>query len=115
MQAADARRLALSLPEAVERDHHGIPSFRLGTKIFATLPDAGHLHVMLAADDVPAALAAVGPAGEELWWGRKLCGVRLDLGRLDRRRLDPLLRQAWRRVAPKRLLRLLDEPPGRRP
>jgi hypothetical protein len=33
----DARFLALSLPEAVELDHHGRPSFRVGGKIFATL------------------------------------------------------------------------------
>lgn len=42
-----ARRLALSLPEATEEDHHGMPSFRVRSKIFATVPDAQHLHVML--------------------------------------------------------------------
>jgi hypothetical protein len=31
-----ARHLALGLPEAVEQDHHGRPSFRVGGKIFAT-------------------------------------------------------------------------------
>ena len=31
-----ARRLALALPDAVEEDHHGRPSFRVGGKIFAT-------------------------------------------------------------------------------
>jgi hypothetical protein len=34
-----ARRFALSLPEAVEQDHHGRPSFRVAGKIFATLWD----------------------------------------------------------------------------
>jgi hypothetical protein len=34
---AEARAVALSLPEAVEQDHHGRPSFRVGGKIFATL------------------------------------------------------------------------------
>jgi hypothetical protein len=29
-----ARRLALGLPEAVEQDHHGRPSFRVAGKIF---------------------------------------------------------------------------------
>jgi len=33
----EARALALSLPEAVEQDHHGRPSFRVDGKIFATL------------------------------------------------------------------------------
>ena len=32
-----ARQLALDLPEAVEQDHHGRPSFRVAGKIFATL------------------------------------------------------------------------------
>jgi predicted DNA-binding protein (MmcQ/YjbR family) len=33
----DIRRLALACPGAVEADHHGIPSFRVGGKIFATI------------------------------------------------------------------------------
>lgn len=43
----EARQLALALPEAVEQDHHGRPSFRVGGKIFATLWDAEHMNVML--------------------------------------------------------------------
>ena len=42
-----ARRLALALPEAVEQDHHGRPSFRVAGKIFATLWDEEHMNVML--------------------------------------------------------------------
>ena len=33
----DIRRLALALPEAIESDHHGMPSFRVKGRIFATL------------------------------------------------------------------------------
>jgi predicted DNA-binding protein (MmcQ/YjbR family) len=33
----DIRRLALALPEAVEADHHGMPSFRVRGKIFSTI------------------------------------------------------------------------------
>ena len=32
-----ARSLALGLPETIEQDHHGRPSFRVAGKIFATL------------------------------------------------------------------------------
>ena len=32
-----ARQIALSLPEAIEQDHHGRPSFRANGRIFATL------------------------------------------------------------------------------
>ena len=37
MTAGEARSLALSFEGAVEQDHHGRPSFRVGGKIFATL------------------------------------------------------------------------------
>ena len=47
MTSDEARSLALELPEAVEQDHHGRPSFRVGGKIFATLWDAEHMNVML--------------------------------------------------------------------
>ena len=43
----EARALALSLPEAVEQDHHGRPSFRVGGKIFATLWSEERMNVML--------------------------------------------------------------------
>ncbi|HZY39845.1 MAG TPA: MmcQ/YjbR family DNA-binding protein [Mucilaginibacter sp.] len=32
-----ARQMALSLPGAIEQDHHGRPSFRANNRIFATL------------------------------------------------------------------------------
>jgi hypothetical protein len=32
-----ARQLALALPGAIEQDHHGRPSFRANSRIFATL------------------------------------------------------------------------------
>ena len=32
-----ARQIALSLPGAIEQDHHGRPSFRANNRIFATL------------------------------------------------------------------------------
>jgi hypothetical protein len=43
----EARDVALSLPEAVEQDHHGRPSFRVGGKIFATLWSDERINVML--------------------------------------------------------------------
>src|SRR5690349_7953723 len=46
------RKLALALPEAVEQDHFGRPSFRVRGRIFATLPDSEHLNVMIDAFDV---------------------------------------------------------------
>jgi hypothetical protein len=52
------RRLALFplLPEAVELDHHGRPSFRVGGKIFATLWNEGRMNVMLDEGGIPTAV-----------------------------------------------------------
>jgi len=37
MDIETARQMALSLPGVVEKDHFGIPSFRVNNRIFATL------------------------------------------------------------------------------
>ena len=99
----DARRIALALPEAVEQDHHGKPSFRVAGKIFATLWDEQHLNVML---DEPGILTAVqdNPAiCSEVMWGKRLAAVRVDLGVADESLLADLLADAWERRAPARL------------
>src|SRR5262249_25605274 len=100
---AEARRLALALPETTEEDHHGIPSFRVRNKIFATVPDGRHVRVMLDADATRAAVSDDPRAFEELWWGRKLSGVTVTLASADHRRVTELLEDGWRRIAPKRL------------
>src|ERR671923_90814 len=53
MTADEFRRMALSLPEAVEGAHMGHADFRVGGKIFATLgyPTAGFGVVMLTPQD----------------------------------------------------------------
>ncbi len=100
MNADDARRLALSEPEAHEVDHHGFPSYRVDGKIFATLPDGEHLHVMVAEDEIRA-LAAEQPATyEEKWWGKRLSCVRVNLDRADPTEVAELLADAWLRKAP---------------
>ena len=100
---AEARRLALALPETTEEDHHGIPSFRVRNSIFATVPDGQHVRVMLDADATQAAVSDDPDAFAELWWGKKLSGVTVTLASADHRRMIELLEDGWRRVAPKRL------------
>jgi hypothetical protein len=99
-----ARRLALALPEAVEQDHHGRPSFRVGGKIFATQWDEQHVNVMLDEDGVRTAVHAEPEACEEVRWGKRLAAVRVDLNRVDEKTLANLLADAWEGKAPKRLL-----------
>ena len=114
---AAARRLALSFPEVTKQDHHGMPSFRVQGKIFLTVPDPRHLHVMLDAFLTHAAVGTHPAACEELWWGKRLSGVRIDLRHADRDMLADLLEEAWQRRAPKRLRDALkrERPEGPRP
>ncbi len=91
----DARRVALSLPEAAEQDHHGRGSFRVRGKIFATVPDAGHLNVFIDVNEVAGVVAEWPDACAELWWGKQLRGVHVNLDHAD-----PARRAARRRLAP---------------
>jgi hypothetical protein len=99
------RRLALALPEVVEADHHGRPSFRVAGRIIATLPDPQTVNVMVDGDLAQAAAAARPDAVQLLWWGKKLSGVRVDLAAAPEAVVADLLELAWRRRAPARLRR----------
>ncbi len=98
--AADARALALALPEAVEQPHHDRVSFRVHGKIFATVPDDTHWNVMVGEDEIRAAAAADPRACELLWWGKKLSAVRVHLATVDAAHFAELLTDAWRGKAP---------------
>jgi hypothetical protein len=99
----DARRAALSLPEAVEQDHHGRPSFRVVGKIFATLWDAEHMNVMLDEPGILTAVEAQPTICSKVMWGKRLAAVRVDLRAADESLLADLLADAWERKAPARL------------
>lgn len=101
----EAIDLALALPGTSVRDHHGIPSLRVQDKIFATVPDEWHLRVMAGEGEILAAVAEDADACSEFWWGSRLAAVLVDLRLVDRRPLEELLGEAWRRRAPRRLVR----------
>jgi hypothetical protein len=106
----EARRIALALPEAVEQDHHGRPSFRVAGKIFATLWDERHLNVML---DEPGILTAVQSRPDvcaERRWGKRLAAVQVDLARASAELVAELLADAFEHKAPRRLV---DKRPAR--
>jgi hypothetical protein len=100
----EARDIALSLPEAVEQDHHGRPSFRVGGKIFATLWSDERMNVMLDEGGILTAVDSAPDACEQVWWGKKPAAVGVSLARVDRRFLGELLADAWEQKAPRRLL-----------
>jgi hypothetical protein len=100
-----ARRMALALPEAIERDHHGRPSFRVAERIIATLWDERHMNVMLDECGILSAVQATPDACSELWWGKRLTAVQVDLTHAAPALVGELLADAWERRAPRRLLR----------
>ena len=102
MTADEARRLALSLPEATEQNHHGRPSFRVSGKIFATLWDERHMNVMLDQAGIVTAVQDHAWCAER-WWGKQLAAVSVELERADPAALAELVADAWEGKAPKRL------------
>ena len=109
MRLTEARRFALSLPEASEEPHFDLSSFRVRGKIFATVPpDEAHLHIFVDEAEARATVAEDPAAFEELWWGKQLRGVRVNLVVADAARVCELLEESWRRKAPKRLVAARD-------
>jgi len=103
------RRFALSLPETTEEPHFDKWSARVLGKIFVTAPtDGKHVHVFVDEDQTAAAIASKPAAFEELWWGKKLSGVRVVLAAADASAVFALVEMAWRRKAPRRLVASLD-------
>jgi hypothetical protein len=92
------------MPEAVEQDHHGRPSFRVGGKIFATLWSDDRMNVMLDEGGILTAVDGAPDACEQVWWGKRLAAVGVTLSRVDRDFLRDLLADAWEQKAPQRLL-----------
>lgn len=111
VRAAEFRRLALSLPTAVEAAHMGHADFRVGGRIFATLghPSPQFAVVMLTPQDQdllvhahPAMFAPV--AGK---WGASGSTV-VVLGKARVNVVATALEAAWRRRAPKHVIAEFD-------
>lgn len=104
--AAQMRKLALSLPETEERSHFQQPDFRVRNKIFAGLYENETQGVLKLPPELQAALIdsypnvffpAAGAWGRSGWTRVQLASAKLDV-------LRPLVREAWRLIAPKTLL-----------
>ena len=100
------RELACALPEVEEKSHFGQPDFRVRGKIFAGLsPDEKRgtlklpleLQAMLLDSKPQAFSPAAGAWGRSGW-------TYVTLAKLEAGAAPELLREAWRQVAPKKLL-----------
>ena len=100
MTEDDVRGMALALPGTSEAPHHERTSFRVGGRIFATMPpDGDSVNVLLDEEEARAAAEQSPGWVELLWWGRRLSGVRVDLAQADADVLGELLEDAYRRRA----------------
>lgn len=99
MTPDDARRLALELPDVLERPHHGFPSFRTGSKgrIFATMPTDDVLRLMLEEESIREAVARWAWCREG-WWGTNLSTVEVLLPDADAVVVTELLDEAHARA-----------------
>ena len=104
MSAVQFRKIALSLPDAVEGAHQGHADFRAGKRVFATLgyPDKEWGMVKLTPERQSVLVAAEPemfrpvPGG----WG-KHGSTNVRLAKADATTLRSALTQAWSNVAPK--------------
>jgi hypothetical protein len=110
---ATFRRVALSLPEAVEGAHMGHADFRVGGKIFATLgaPDESFGAVMLTPEQQRAFVETYPEAFVPVKGGWGLRGAtNVILKGASEKTLRPALVAAWRNRAPKQLVLPEEEP-----
>jgi hypothetical protein len=107
----EVRRIALALPEAEERITWETDiTFRVRDRIFAIGGEGADRVSIKASLETQAELLEMDPAtfGKSAYVGR-FGWITVDLRRVDPDLLVSLLRDAWRRTAPKRLAATLEE------
>jgi hypothetical protein len=105
-RASEWRKLALSLPEAEEKSHFGQVDFRVRNKIFAGLDPNETRGVLKLRPEVQSLLIDAKPklfSPASGAWGRA-GWTHVDVAEIEVGALADLLREAWRLVAPKKLL-----------
>ena len=104
ISVATARRIALSMPEAEEGQHHGHPDFRVKNKIFATLwPKEARAVVKLSpAEQRDLLKSSPGVFSTNAWSHQGWTNVHLP--RITEERFREIVDRSWRRLAPKRLI-----------
>lgn len=79
-------------------------------------PEKDRVHIFVDEHDARAAVSENPSVFEELWWGKRLSGLRVNLKAADRDAVYELIEEAWRRKAPKKLIAARDVkksgPPG---
>ena len=113
VSVATARTIALSMPEAEERQHHGHPDFRVRNKIFATLwPKEARAVVKLSLPEQSELLKSSPHIFSTNAWSRH-GWTNVHLKDIAASRFRTIVESAWRGVAPKRLVAEHDERRGK--
>ena len=103
MQLDDVRRMAMALRATTESPHHHYTSFRVRGRIYATAPaEGGSLHVFVDEEDRDRMVKIDPSTYAILRWGKKVVGLRVELGSANADDVGALLRIAWERKAGKR-------------
>jgi len=107
----DFRKLALSLPETVEQEHHGHPDFRIGGKIFATLGPEETWGMVKLTPEQQAVLVKTEPkAFQPIKGGWGLRGAtQVILKSASKASVRNALGLAWRNTAPKKLAEIHED------
>ncbi len=108
---AEVRRISLTLPESEEKlTWETDITFRVRDRIFAIGGEGATSVSIKASLETQAELLEMDPEtfAKSAYVGR-YGWVTVDLERVDRDLLESLLREAWRRTAPKKLVATLDE------
>lgn len=105
LNAADFRRIALGMKDAIESAHMGHPDFRVNGRIFATLHHDRKWGMVKLTPDQQEAFMQENPDAfkpESGAWGRQGCtAVRLDS--IDEDLLGEAMTLAWRNRTPARV------------
>ncbi len=103
------RELDLQLPQVEERDHFGTPSFRVRSKIFAQFSRGGDEAIFrFSLDELDVLRMSAGDLFiPDPSWG-KHGWTHVRIAKMDDAWVDRLLRDAWRRVTPKKMHGELD-------
>ncbi|HEY8635363.1 MAG TPA: MmcQ/YjbR family DNA-binding protein [Candidatus Dormibacteraeota bacterium] len=112
MTFKDLQRVCMALPEVEERETWGDATFRVRNKIFAiSSPDGDTASIKASLDDQsglvamdPDTFAVAAYTGKYGWVRVRLAGVPPELA-------ERLIKNAWRRTAPRRLVTKLEEGP----
>ena len=102
---AEAREIALAMPEAEEGAHMDHPDFRVWNKIFATLwPDESRAVVFTDPGDHERLLQSSPEAFSLNGWSERCGALDVHLGHIAAEEFHELVATSWRRKAPKSLL-----------